>query len=254
MNADVKLGDIPGAYRKAKKRILFLDYDGTLVPFRDRPEDSILGKTVRSIIQKLTLPSQNHVYIISGRDKDFLAQQFSGIPAGLIAEHGFLVREAGGDWRYTVSVNNNWKEAINGIFDAFKPLFPGTFVEEKESSLVYHYRTAAEDEGDRIRSMIRTEFLTLQQRFPDLELLDGEKVIEIKPRNFSKGYAASTIIRGGTYDFILAAGDDITDESLFAELGRNSFTIKIGLNSTCARYHLPDQAQFICFLEELASQ
>lgn len=239
------------AYRNASERILFLDYDGTLVPFHDIPGDSIMGTRLRDVITDLTRDPRNLIYIISGRDREFLVRQFSGIRIGLIAEHGFLVKEEEGNWAYTVPVDTRWKKEILRLFRDYTDMFPGTFTEEKESSIAFHYRMASKDTGTKVRPSIGKQFLTVQDQYPELELLDGEYVIEIKPRSFDKGRIAGTILTAHNVDFIMAAGDDLTDERLFAVLGKDAVTIKIGLNPTCARFYLPDQEEFIRFLEDL---
>ena len=242
------------AYRIAEKRILFLDFDGTLVPFSDLPGNSKLDEEVRTIIINLSLDQKNHIYIISGRDRGFLTKQFIGLRVGLIAEHGFRIKESDGNWLPGNPVDNTWKKTVKTLFHEFSNLYPGSFTEEKESSIAYHYRTAGKKAGSKVISVIRKEFLILKQQYPGLELLDGNKVVEIKPSNYNKGRIASAILRAGNFDFIMAAGDDLTDESLFSEIAPGSFTIKIGHSLTCARYYIRDQKKFIKFLKELAQE
>jgi trehalose 6-phosphate synthase/phosphatase len=251
MSVIIDRSPIIEAYRKSEKRILFLDYDGTLVSFSDLPENSILGEEVRSIVIKLTSDPRNHIYIISGRDKEFLARQFSGIRTGLIAEHGYLRKETDGEWISSTLLPGTWKNAVMKFFQEFSLRYPGTFIEEKESSVAYHYRTAVYDLSGKISNGMRQTFLVLQQQYPGLELLVGNKVMEIKPESFNKGRTAHEILRNGQFDFIMAAGDDLTDENLFAELPQPSFTIKIGLPPTSARYYISSQKKFIGFLKEL---
>jgi len=237
------------AYKQAQKRILFLDYDGTLVPFSDLPGDSKLGIEIRNILLKLSLDLKNHIYIISGRDRGFLTNQFKGIHAGLIAEHGFLIKEADGVWHKTASIYKTWKKTVKMLFQDFTDIYAGSFIEEKESSVAYHYRTADKDVGKKLKPVIRKQFLILQNECPGLELLDGNQVFEIKLIAINKGRTANTILRRENPDFIMAAGDDQTDEHLFAELSHNAFTIKIGAPPTRARYYITGQKKFIEFLK-----
>jgi len=237
------------AYKKAKKRILFLDYDGTLVPFSDLPRDSKLGKEIRNILINLSQDQKNRIYIISGRDRVFLTNQFRGLQIGLIAEHGYLVKEADRDWQMTVSLDNTWKITFSKLFQEFSLLYPGSFIEEKESSVAYHFRTADKKVGSKVRPDIRKYLIILQQQYPRLELLDGNKVYEIKPESFNKGKTASAILRKENFDFILAAGDDLTDEHLFAEFPHKAFTIKVGSPPTLAQFYISGQNEFIEFLK-----
>ena len=241
---------ILSAYRNADKRILFLDYDGTLVPFCDCPGDSEMGIEVRSILSNLSEDCRNTLYIISGRNKDFLSEQFAGIKAGLIAEHGFLVKKAGGKWTRPLDVSATWKPDVSMLFHEFSSRYAGTFLEEKESSVAFHYRTAGQEIGNKIRPAVRAKFALLKNQYPKLELMDGNNVLEIKPEDFNKGFVATSIITEGDFDFILAAGDDLTDESLFSGITPEAFTLKIGSSPTAARFRIPTQPEFIGFLKE----
>jgi len=237
------------AYRKAEKRILFLDYDGTLVPFSDLPGDSNLGEEIKTILMDLSADRKNSIYIISGRDKEFLTNQFMGIRVGLVAEHGFFIKEAKGRWKKTTTFNSEWKKTAIMCYTELTDRYPGTFLEEKESSVAFHYRTAEKDVGKKLRPVILKQLLILKREYPGLDLLDGDKVYEFKPMDFNKGLTANTILKKENKDFIMAAGDDLSDESLFTELPDTAFTIKIGSPPTCARYIISGQKKFIGFLK-----
>jgi trehalose 6-phosphate synthase/phosphatase len=241
------------AYRKAESRILFLDYDGTLVPFKDRPEDSDLDTETHEILSVLSLDPRNRIYIISGRDKGFLTSQFRGVSVGLVAEHGFLLKETDGDWIRNRILDNTWKNDIGKQFEALTIQFPGSFTEEKEASVAFHYRTAGKNTGSRIRRAIRKKFQLFSEQYPGLVLLDGDNILEIKPCSYNKGTVASSIVNKGTFDFILAAGDDLTDEDLFKELVKGTFTIKIGTSPTSARFYIPVQEEFVGLLKGFLS-
>jgi trehalose 6-phosphate synthase/phosphatase len=254
MNSNFDRPLIFGTYKNAERRILFFDYDGTLVPFSNLPEKSELGNEVRQIIVSLSYDQKNTIYIISGRKKDFLERQFLGIRTGLIAEHGFMVKEIDGGWKSTIPVNEAWKKDARDLLQNFAVRHPGSFIEEKESSIAYHYRTAGKNAGIRVRPVIRRHFQALRHQYPYLELLEGNKVTEIKPESYNKGSVATSILRNGSFDFVMAAGDDLTDEQLFSVFTHDCFTIKIGKEPTCARYRFSNQEKFIGFLKELQKQ
>ena len=251
MNQTAGHRSIPDAYRNADQRIIFLDYDGTLVPFHDLPEESTLSEEVHLILSGFAEDVKNSLYIISGRDRNFLTEQFTGLHAGLIAEHGYFLKEAGGEWNTTTSVDIGWKRTIGPRCIDFSLSFPGSFIEEKESSVAYHFRGAGTDAERKIRLLFRRQFRILLREFPALELLDGDKVIEIKQGNYDKGLIASQILAKRHFDFIMAAGDDLTDERLFARLPPGAFTIKIGDSPTQARFRISTQNEFIAFLRQL---
>ena len=252
MDVSLNIEQLSEAYAKARNRILFLDYDGTLVPFRDRPEKSFPGNDTRALLKNLSSDPKNRVYIISGRTRDFRDSRFRGIHLGLIAEHGFMVREPDGPWIARVHADTAWKrEAVNRL-SPVNGRFPGSFIEEKESSVVFHFRTAGKKAEEGAVPLLREIVSGLQICFPGLELLEGNKVIEIKPGNFNKGDTAAFILRKGNYDFILAAGDDVTDEQLFAGLGDTAITIKIGYSDTSAKYRIASRVRFLDFLKGLS--
>jgi trehalose 6-phosphate synthase/phosphatase len=254
MTLDIDPPLILQAYREAEKRILFLDYDGTLVAFNDRPSESVMVDRTRKIIQNLLNDVKNNVYIISGRDRQFLDNQFTNMRIGLIAEHGFQVKEPFSKWVQTTSIDTRWKEDVLAVLQEASDHYPGTFVEEKESAVVFHYRTALNVMSKKIRDHLKMEFLSIVIKHPGIVMMGGDKVIEIKPELFNKGSVADRILSKGKHDFILAAGDDYTDELLFARLPNDAFTIKIGKQPTRARFLIRKQEEFLKFLEQVAEK
>jgi trehalose 6-phosphate synthase/phosphatase len=241
------------AYLTTNRRIFFLDYDGTLVAFRDSPGDSSMEKHTRSMLHQLLADPGNQIYIISGRTREFLDNQFREYTVGLIAEHGFLLKRVNRKWLMPHRIETQWKVPLTVSFRQLTKLYPGTFFEEKESSVAFHYRTAGSDVGGNIRNDILRLFIPLHVSFPSLELLDGNYVIEIKPKEFNKGQIAEMVLSSGRFDFILAAGDDKTDEFLFQKLNPKAFTIKIGIDPTTANYHISTREEFIEFLFDLST-
>ena len=78
-------------FAKAQKRLMFLDYDGTLIPFKEKPWEARPSKPLLELLQKLTSNKKNEVVIISGRDKDTLGKWFGKLPINLVAEHGLFM-------------------------------------------------------------------------------------------------------------------------------------------------------------------
>ena len=242
---------ITEAYRTASRRILFLDYDGTLVPFNDRPGKSKLPPQVRDLLGILANDSRNMIFIISGRAREFLDRQFRGLGVGLVAEHGYRYREPGRKWSPGGPLSTGWRIPILETFRELTGRFPGSFIEEKESSVAYHFRTAGVHIEQKVLPVIRESFGEIHKRYTDLEKLEGHKIVEIKSRLYNKGSIASELASREPYDFILAAGDDVTDETLFTGLAPDAFTIKIGSPKTSARFRTGNPEGFIDFLGEL---
>jgi trehalose 6-phosphate synthase/phosphatase len=222
-------------YRDAGKRILFLDYDGTLVPISRTPEMAEPDPEILRILSGLTKDPATSVVIISGRDRTFLEHWFGSLDVGLIAEHGIWIRESGKAWEMLRIVSKEWKEEIRPILERYVDRTPRTFVEEKEFSLAWHYRNA-DSFLAQTRSGELREDLMLRTKSLRLALLEGSKVFEVKSADVNKGAAAQHWLKNATYDFVFAAGDDRTDEDVFSAVPPESLTVKVGTNQSRAHY------------------
>jgi trehalose 6-phosphate synthase/phosphatase len=236
-------------YRNAKHRILFLDYDGTLVSFAKYPELAIIDDNTLEIIRSLTDNRDNQVIIISGRAQDFLEKQFRDLPVTLVAEHGYFVRKPGEAWESTVSTDAQWKEVVKPILMEYVNRCNGTFIEEKTGSIAWHYRNADSDFAQLRLHELRDDLSEIIRHKTDFEILEGNKVLEVKSGRYDKGLAAAVLITDEYFDFILAAGDDKTDESLFQVMPDHAYTIRIGINPSFARYNVSDFSGLINLLK-----
>jgi trehalose 6-phosphate synthase/phosphatase len=240
-------------YHKAIKRILFFDYDGTLAPIVKDPAQAIISQELKTLIQDLA--KQDTVVIISGRDRHFLSNLFIALPVHIVAEHGALIKtKESSDWLLDESYEENWKDSIRPILELYARRCPGAFIEDKETSLAWHYRTA----DDKEYALRRAQELVWQLRSfiqPELKLqiVDGNKVVEVKKTSFDKGTAARAFVEKGDYDFILAMGDDTTDEDMFIALPNTAYTIKIGDDLSAARNHIRSQEEVLNFLRFMVS-
>ena len=225
------------AYRHAKKRILFLDYDGTLVGFQKKPELATPDEDLYKILDKLALKKGNEIVLISGRDRGAFTEWFGDKKYSLITEHGVWKKSPGSEWKLIEKMNKEWKEFIRPVIEFYVDRTPGSFIEEKNYSLVWHFRKCDPDLGN-IRAIELKDELTSLIANNNLEILEGNKVIEVKNSGINKGRAASQRISRDDYEFILGIGDDWTDEYLFEELPRSAYTIKVGMFNTKAKYNV----------------
>lgn len=228
-------------YAKSKKRLLLLDYDGTLVPFADEPAKAIPDKTVCTILRRLAADSNNEIVIISGRGRQILDKWFGTIDVCLIAEHGVWIKPVEETWKMLTPLKAEWKKQIRPIMELYVDRTPGSRIEEKDFSVVWHYRRA-EQRLAIIRASELKERLRNITTPLDLNILEGSKIIEVKNIGINKGIAAAKCMRKTDRDFILAIGDDWTDEDTFSALPQWAYTIKVGIAVTKARYttHSPN--------------
>jgi trehalose 6-phosphate synthase/phosphatase len=239
------------AFMGASTRCLFLDYDGTLVPFAKHPKDAVPGQDLISLLQVLTNDTRNEITIISGRSRDMLQMWFGDMNVNLIAEHGAFVKLAGGEWSQDVEFDQSWKPLIHPILKLYSQRSPGSFVEEKEHTLAWHYRNVEKDLGF-VRSRELLENIYHLIRNANLQVVDGNKVIEVRVAGIDKGTAALKLITEKHFDFIMAIGDDKTDEDMFRVLADKATTIKVGRGSSLAKYNLASQQSVIALLAQLA--
>jgi trehalose 6-phosphate synthase/phosphatase len=241
-------------YDKAERRMFFLDYDGTLVAFTKYPELAIMDKPTRRIIRRLVENPSNQVVIISGRNRDFLERQFMGIPVILVAEHGYFIKRGDEEWEAVFDPNLDWKEAVLPILNEYVNRCNGTFIEEKTGSVAWHYRNADSDFAQLRLNELRDDLAEIIRHKTDFEILEGNKVLEVKSGKYDKGQAAGALISGGEYDFILAAGDDKTDEYLFRALPDSAYTIRVGLSPSHARFNVHEYSMLLRLLKDLGSR
>ncbi|MDB5135167.1 MAG: bifunctional alpha,alpha-trehalose-phosphate synthase (UDP-forming)/trehalose-phosphatase, partial [Mucilaginibacter sp.] len=242
---------IVNRYAKTLNRIIFLDYDGTLVDFKSNIEQASPDAELHRILNLLTEDPANHVVLISGRKHENLENWFSKSNMDLIAEHGAWFKKQGKAWHKIPGLSSQWKNDIMPVLETYVDRTPGTFIEEKTYSLVWHYRKAQKGLGE-LRAGELMNNLKYLATDKGLQLLPGDKVVEVKNIEINKGKAALTLIDGNNYDFIMAFGDDYTDEDIFKALSDSAVTIKIGSNSSAAKFYLRTPFEARRLLKNLA--
>jgi trehalose 6-phosphate synthase/phosphatase len=152
-----------------------------------------------------------------------------------------------------------WKPRVRAVLEHFADRTPGSFVEEKEFSLVWHYRMADPIFAEWIANEL---IATLNPALAETEFVAqrGNKIVEVKLLAANKGEVLSRLETGDgdgdnrPPDFLLFAGDDQTDEDLFATLPESAWTIHVGGNGESrARFRLDTPEQVGGLLQRLAA-
>ena len=228
-------GELIEKYKASKKCLFLLDYDGSLVSFKNNPQDAEPDPELYSALEVLSSRGKNELVIISGRDRNTLTKWLGDVTNGLAAEHGLWIRR--GKWKMLDVVSEGWKEEIRPILEVFVDRTPGSLIEEKNFSLAWHYRKV-----DPALSIVRVGELKdmLSHITANLEVgvLEGNKVVEIKGSFINKGKAATQWLKAKKWDLIISIGDDWTDEDIFEQLPEDAYSIKVGFGPSKAKYRV----------------
>ena len=226
-------------FHAAKKRFIYLDYDGTLVPIVKHYTQAVPGLEIIALIEKLCSDERNSVVIVTGRDRRTIAEWMKIEKCNFIAEHGAWLKKQKGEWIKTKTLSAEWKEKILPLLEAYSDRLPGSFIEKKEFSLTWHFR-GADPELGALRATELRDYLINFTANQDLQVLQGKKVVEIRAAGINKGVTASLWLDDKEFDFVMAAGDDWTDEDLFKVLPEKAYSIKVGRTSSQAKFNVGD--------------
>ena len=237
-------------YQRTKNRCLLLDYDGTLVPFTRLPSEAAPDNSVKDLLMRLSSDPKNQVVVISGRDVSSLDRWLGAMPITLVAEHGASFKKKNGAWQQLVSVSDLWKDEIRRVMQLFVIRCAGSFIEEKTNTIAWHYRNTQTGLGfSRSRELLNTLSQLIQNT--TLQVIDGNKVVEVRISGFDKGATALKIINETDPDFVLCMGDDTTDEDMFKALEGEAYTIKVSNGASAAHYTILSQQQVLPLLNLL---
>jgi trehalose 6-phosphate synthase/phosphatase len=214
--------------RAAESLHLLLDYDGTLVPFANVPELATPDDDLLHLLATLAARPRTAVNVVSGRTAETMTRWFGSLPLGLHAEHGLRSRTVGGEWTARAAPPDPWRAPALAILEQFAARTPGSLVEEKTASLAWHYRMAEPEFGTVQANELRLHLTELLSNAP-VEILSGEKVIEVRPHGVNKGTIVTALVAAlPAMAQVVAMGDDTTDEDMFAALPPNGIAIHVG--------------------------
>ncbi|HRO43259.1 MAG TPA: bifunctional alpha,alpha-trehalose-phosphate synthase (UDP-forming)/trehalose-phosphatase [Flavipsychrobacter sp.] len=239
-------------YYYGMKRAIFLDYDGTLVPFHKNVMGAVPDEELLQLLKDLCNDPHNKVIITSGRDYQTLDKWLGHLPVDIIAEHGAWYKDHGKFWRSKRDLNDDWKQEIYNVMNQFVRRTPGASIEEKSYSLAWHYRKVEDGLGNlRVQELMADIKHFVSDR--GLQMLQGDRVLEIKSIAVNKGRAARRWLEKEEYDFLMAIGDDHTDEDTFKAMPEDAITIKVGSTISAATYYLGSYEEVRTLLREMVT-
>lgn len=248
LETDLPIQPFISAFANAHQRLLLFDFDGTLAPLVNDPADARPSDALRDAL--LTIAESSDLVVISGRNRSFLEKTFAGISLYLVAEHGAFLKKPNQPWERLDLSESDWVDSVRAIMNEVVERFPGSFVEEKETAIAWHYRTAEADDAEGQAVELATHLRGTEFSIP-LTVIQGSKVVEVKPAQHSKGTVALKIVEQAAYDFIISVGDDTTDEDMFRQLPNWAYTVKVGSGMSFARYRLARQQDVETLLQRM---
>ncbi|KAL3834940.1 hypothetical protein ACJIZ3_009676 [Penstemon smallii] len=259
---------IVSAYKRTKNRAILLDYDGTMTV--QSASDINPNSEGIEILKKLCRDPKNVVFVVSGKNKEILTRWFTSCEnLGIGAEHGYFVRpNLGEEWETCVDIQDfYWKQIAEPVMQLYTETTDGSFIETKESALVWNYQLADPDFGscqakellDHLESVLANEPVSVKS---------GQHIVEVKPQGVNKGLVAERILtkmrqKEALPDFVLCIGDDRSDEDMFEVImtakadGSLSpvaevFACTVGQKPSKAKYYLDDTSEILRMFQGLA--
>jgi len=238
--------------RRAPHSTIFLDYDGTLVSFADDPKDAQPTQDLLMLLRTLSQGANTEVVLISGRDKTTMDDWFADLDVSLVAEHGAWIKARNQPWRLAKPLDNGWKSALLPILQTYADRLPGAFVEEKQYSIAWHYRRAdPELASTRVKELV-DDLVSFTANI-DVQVQQGDKVVEVRCGGINKGTAALSFLPKAASDFLLAIGDDWMDEDLFRVLPDAACSIRVGHRHSCAKFNVRSHTEVLDLLREISA-
>lgn len=248
----INLHDVAETLRAAPRLILMLDYDGTLTGFHNNPVLSKPDPDLLSLLEALAARPGTHVHVVSGRPREPLGAWLAGVNVAVHTEHGFWTRKApGAPWVALFESPFDWKLKVLAVLQQFAAKTPGAQIEEKSTAIAWHYRMADPEYGAAQAKELRFHLASVLSNMP-VQVLRGEKVIEVRLHGIHKGVIPPTVLaQEGPGGMVLSMGDDRTDEDMFAALPPEAIAIHVGHGASIARHRLPDWRAARAFLRSL---
>ncbi|KAJ2159406.1 Trehalose-6-P synthase/phosphatase complex synthase subunit [Coemansia sp. RSA 552] len=276
-----------------RPRLLVFDYDGTLSATKTIPEFARPSPQALRTLRRLSEQRDTLVYVVSGRIRAHMERWFEGIDIGLVAEHGLFYkhpkaalanmplspiasrvaampedesdvlgakRKLENGWYCLVErPDPQWRETVLPLFKHYTERTPGSFIEEKEVDLTWHYRSTDPEFGLWQANELKINLERVLSHMP-LTIVNGDKTVEVRPSRIDKAYAFRAILNDLDeldFGFVMAVGDGRGDENMFTYLNTEFkdpcalITSTVGRKCTQARFFLPNVDSVLAVLAKL---
>ena len=289
--------DVCKSYRASRHRLILLDWGGTLIAAHEKSdklqayamatghaERDSLPKELQIVLESLTNDMKNNIFVVSGKEQPAVSQYFSSIRGlGLGAEHGFYYKwpreddlaaiNAGminrGKWQTIMEIGDQaWKETAKVVMDIFVQRTYGTYIETKGNALIWQFSEADPEFGYMQSKELVDHLSVIMAPYP-VEVIRGGGVsdgyIEVRPAGASKGLFLEHCLltmknMGQEVDFILAIGDDSSDEPMFHAINEilkdqpnlNAYAVTVGKKPTAAAAYIDDPTDVLELLTSLS--
>ena len=226
----------------APRLLVALDFDGTLAPIVEVPSDARALPEALTAIRGLAALPGTTVALVSGRAlADLAALSGLGSPVRLVGSHGFEPDDG------AVPLDDDQRALLARLtaqVDALVDGTPGVRIDTKPAGMAVHVRAAAPDVGARVLDALRAG----PAAQPGVLTTPGKAVLDLAVTEMNKGEAVDRL-RGDAAVFF--AGDDVTDETVFARLRPGDVGVKVGEGETAAHYRVADPAEVAAVLQDL---
>jgi trehalose-phosphatase len=240
-----------------KTKLIFLDFDGTLVPIAPTPDAVCFDDKTKEILRCLCGNRRIHLVVISGRTLKDLGSYLRFKNVILAGNHGLEVKGRGIQLPPKARQARKLRHFIGMLSKKFKIAFndyPGVWVEDKHFTLSIHFRKLPREQELIFKALVRF-FKDKYKHYPILWTL-GKKVVEIRPSVYwGKGDTVMYLLKKFSRAIALAIGDDQADEDMFRVLkANNGITIRVGSsNQSLADYYLSSPYDVKIFLQKLCA-
>jgi alpha,alpha-trehalase len=238
---------------------LLLDFDGTLTPIAQKPQDAAISMETRDLLIRISKTPESKVAVISGRSLRDVKQLVAIDGIIYAGNHGMEME--GPDFSFQHPLPEGYGDCLKKLSDILQRDLAdirGLLFEEKGFGLSIHYRNVPPDRLPGLMNYFnQADQLFLQNH---VKRHDGKMVFELRPSlAWDKGRAVLWLLerqgnlKSGQEFYPVYIGDDQTDEDAFAALKNSGLTVVVGrVEHSCAQYYLEDTADVMRFLRQIA--